>query len=103
MSLLAFAPPAAAKGSGGSKDGRFQVLQLGEMRRDHYLIDTHTGVLWNKVCAVSRKSDCAMHIWEKQYIQDVTESTKALDRRASELQKFIDEQEKSGPNQDSAQ
>lgn len=32
------------------KTGRFELKQLGEMRRDQYLLDTATGRVWQPVC-----------------------------------------------------
>lgn len=47
--------------------GSFQLLQLGEYRRDQYLLDTQTGKVWVSVCwGTVSGADCSGSlVWEE--------------------------------------
>lgn len=65
--------------------GRFQVLQLGSMRRDVYLIDTHSGRMWARVCMVSSKGsgpDCAFDAWRHEAIEGINYTQQELNEMA---------------------
>lgn len=57
--LLALtAMPALAESNSA---GRYQLMQLGTMRRDQYLLDTQTGRIWQSTCYYSKSdtgNDC---------------------------------------------
>lgn len=49
------------------QNGRFQLIQLSDMRRDQYLLDTQTGKIWVGTCGVSDKNgNCAYNLWAPQ-------------------------------------
>lgn len=74
------------------ENGRFQLVQLGSMRRDQYLIDTATGKLWQPTCHVQSKSnspgDCNYSAWRVQDIEGVTSSKEEI----LEMTKFLEQQ-----------
>lgn len=63
-----------------TENGRFQLIQLSDFRRDQYLLDTQTGTMWLKICIKPGKEtgDCALHVWEKDAIEDITISREAI-------------------------
>lgn len=57
------------KSAESSKVGRYQIIQAGTMRRDQYLIDTETGNMWTRTCAVPAGNvDCSYSYWSKEDI-----------------------------------
>jgi len=54
----------------------FQLVQLGDLRRDQFLVDKRTGRVWQSVCSGKASgSDCdAMIIWDEMYVSSVTPS-----------------------------
>jgi hypothetical protein len=52
----------------------FQIVQLGQMRRDQFLIDRRTGRVWTNVCSGKVSgADCnGMMVWEEMYVDNVT-------------------------------
>ena len=48
----------AAEKHAGTSCGRYQIIQISDMRRDQFLIDTETGALWNAVCHSSKNGEC---------------------------------------------
>lgn len=65
----------AAAVHAGTKSGRFQIIQLSEMRRDQYLIDTETGQIWSHVCAHKDASgECDFLYWSKDTVEGVNVS-----------------------------
>lgn len=61
---------AAAKNNQTSFNGRYQLVQLSDFRRDQFLLDTQTGQLWSKSCEVpgDDKSECKYSIWIQEDI-----------------------------------
>lgn len=63
------------RNSAQTEVGRYQLLQLGSMRRDQFLLDTATGKLWSSVCGYKKKGsdgpDCEYSLWEPQDIIDI--------------------------------
>ena len=57
------APPTSALG--------FELVQLGEFRRDHYLVNRDTGAIWNRVCSGEAKDDgCdGPLIWQEMCVE----------------------------------
>ncbi len=55
----------------------FQLVQLGEMRRDQFLYDKRTGRIWNSVCTgqVSGANCSGMLVWQEMYVDGVTPPT----------------------------
>lgn len=70
--------PLHAKGT-SPIGGRFQLIQLGEYRRDQFLIDTETGRIWNSICVVTgspdpkkASSECQGTLaWEEMYVENL--------------------------------
>jgi hypothetical protein len=52
----------------------FKLIQLGEFRRDQFLIDQRSGRIWRIVCSGEvSEADCkGMNIWEEMYVMGVT-------------------------------
>jgi hypothetical protein len=68
LSLLAHSQAAIAP-------GRFQLLQLGTMRRDQYLLDSQTGKLWARVCmkwGTQEAAECSYSAWLLEEVEGVT-------------------------------
>lgn len=57
--------------------GRFQLIQLSEMRRDQFLLDTATGKIWNKVCIRFESGECKSGGWSLEAIEGITLSPAA--------------------------
>lgn len=57
-----------------SEVGRFQLVALGTMRRDHHLLDTKTGKIWSRQCWVGDPSPekCKMTAWTAETVENVT-------------------------------
>jgi hypothetical protein len=94
--IVLMALPAAAQKA--SKDGRFQVLQISNMRRDQILIDTQTGKMWHYTCLVRDSSDaseCASSAWMADEIEGITKSKKDIYKEAMELERIIKERKPS--------
>lgn len=55
----------------------FQLVQLGEMRRDQFLYDKRTGRIWTSVCTgqVSGANCSGMLIWQEMYVDGTTPPT----------------------------
>lgn len=75
--------------SGGS--GRYQVLQLSNMRRDQVMIDTQTGKIWHSTCLVSSGDECAYEAWLMDEVEGVTKSRAELYKAADKREKLIKE------------
>jgi hypothetical protein len=69
----------------------FQLVQLGQMRRDQFLIDRRTGRVWSSVCSGKTSgADCdGMIVWEEMYVYNVTpnDSPTAATYRAHLMQR----------------
>lgn len=89
--LLCFGSIALANGS-GSKDGRFQIVQISEFRQDQFLIDSQTGRLWRAVCAAPGDglNQCRYTIWEPQDIIGITTSGAQADKQAARIKANAD-------------
>lgn len=50
----------------------FELIQLGSMRRDQYLLDRKTGTLWKNSCAAGMNgADCSYEVYLKVDVQDI--------------------------------
>lgn len=55
--------------SNKAESGRFQLVQLGTMRRDQFLIDSKSGHVWVHVCAGKTQRDgvsCDPEYWQRE-------------------------------------
>jgi hypothetical protein len=61
----------------GKASTEYHLVQLGEMRRDQFLIDKKSGRIWENICLGEVDgSDCkGLGIWEEMYVRGVTPST----------------------------
>jgi hypothetical protein len=69
----------------------FQLIQLGEMARNQFLLDKVSGRVWQKVCDGESKSigECdGVLIWEEMFVTDLT----ASDSRPALVYNYIVEQ-----------
>jgi hypothetical protein len=66
--------PDEATSRGGSLV-EFQVVQLGEFRRDQFLLDRRSGRIWHSVCSgeVSGPDCKGMLIWDEMYVANLSE------------------------------
>ena len=60
----------------GQPDSDYRLVQLGEYRRDQFLLDQSTGRIWVRVCSgeltdEGRRCD-GMMIWDESYIRNIT-------------------------------
>ena len=70
----------------------FELVQLGTMRRDQYLIDKKTGRVWVKTCMYSKPgntgADCDYAAWTKEDVQGLNGATAgSIDSYVKELRK----------------
>lgn len=60
---------------------RFELVQLGSMRRDQYLLDKQTGQIWTVTCmSSSSKSgpECDYTAWMKADVEGITIDREAI-------------------------
>lgn len=58
-----------------STGGRFQLVQLSEMRSDQYLLDTDTGKIWRMVCAdesYDGGASCRKPAWALEFVEGIS-------------------------------
>lgn len=68
--------------------GRFQLIQLSDMRRDQYMIDTQTGKIWSKGCEVSENTtSCLYEVWWPQDVVGINATLEQVSKRAAILEK----------------
>lgn len=72
-----------------TKDGRFQLIQLGDLRKDQYLIDTHTGLVWMHVCSKAGGiGECLGNRgWEQMQRYDFRNAVEVLDLPKEDVSK----------------
>lgn len=60
--------------SAQSVRGNYDVVQLGQYRRDQFLIDRRSGRIWQSVCSgeVSGPDCKGMQVWEEMFVSGVT-------------------------------
>ena len=78
------------KDTSSPNPSRFELIQLGNMRRDQYLLDKQTGQLWQPTCMVSGKDsgiDCKYSAWMKQDVEEITMSRNDIYSWSDELEK----------------
>lgn len=94
--LLASVTHAQKKSNTSTQNGRFQLIQLSDFRRDQYLVDTQTGKMWQKSCFISSSdsSECAYGPWMTVDVEDITMDFGAIDKKAKALKKMMDEDQK---------
>ena len=58
----------------------FQLVQLGDFRRDHFLVDADTGRVWQSVCSGDVKNgDCdGTMIWLEMCVEGTTTSKNSM-------------------------
>jgi len=73
----ALPPAAVAQQPAAFPEHNFQLVQLGEMRRDQFLYDKRTGRIWNSVCTgqVSGANCSGMLVWQEMYVDGITPPT----------------------------
>jgi hypothetical protein len=66
--------------------GRYQLVQLGQMRRDQFLIDTATGRVWNNVCEYNSKphdgSNCDINVYREITVIKTKEDSDRVSKEA---------------------
>lgn len=75
----------------GTSSGRYQIIQLSEMARHQYMIDTQTGKIWNKVCAVFDSTECASSAWVPEDVVGITITAKQHDTQSEKIRMLIRE------------
>ena len=52
----------------------FQLVQMGDFRRDQFLVDKETGRIWQRVCSGEvAGADCkGLLMWDEMYVDGVT-------------------------------
>jgi|SRR6185312_5257293 len=63
--------PRSADQSPSHEDHEFQLIQLGEMRRDQFLLDKKTGRVWTEVCTGQIVGpDCkGQLVWQEMQVE----------------------------------
>jgi hypothetical protein len=79
--------PLSANAKVKTEGGRFQLIQLNEMRRDQFMIDTQTGELWQRLCLSpgTQSGDCDAYVWRKEIIEGVTLSSAKFEQAMKKL------------------
>lgn len=68
---------------------RFELVQLGSMRRDQFLLDKQTGQIWRPTCMAGAKgADCDYAAWMKQDVQDVNASGDSIHQWGREAEEM---------------
>jgi hypothetical protein len=68
---------------------RFQLVQLGSMRRDQFLLDKQTGTIWQNTCLYGNNGpDCDFGAWMKQDVEELTHSKQVLYDTAKTLREL---------------
>lgn len=79
----------------------FALVQLGEFRRDQFLIDRRFGRVWGKVCSgeVSGPNCKGMEMWDEMFVRGVTppSSLAALEYRLHLQEQLDGESKKAKP------
>lgn len=90
--LLSFADD---KNTGTSTDGRFQLVQLSNMRRDQFLLDTKTGKVWNNQCIVAgpNSGDCNYAVFLLMDVEGITGSVREIFKKAADIKNANNPQE----------
>lgn len=62
------------------KHARFELIQLGTMRRDQFLLDKETGQIWVNTCLVGAHTgpDCDYSAWLKQEVEEISMTRKDI-------------------------
>lgn len=76
--------------------GRFQLIQLSNMRRDQYMLDTQTGKIWSKVCLVTHAGNCEKDAWLAESVEGQNTTMQKLLTESAAMRKFIEKDQK-GP------
>ncbi len=65
-----------------TSDGRYQLIQLSQMRADQFLLDTQTGKIWQRQCQIAgpTSSDCLLEAWTLNNVEGITIQKSQLDR-----------------------
>jgi hypothetical protein len=81
----------AAQGN-RTPSGRFQLIQLSDMRRDQFLLDSQTGKVWQRVCMSEgpTANDCGTDAWTPMDVEGITINHNALYKKAQQNQQYID-------------
>lgn len=83
-----------ANGAQKTEGGRFQLIQLGDMRRDQYLLDTQTGKLWTPVCQNGSGADCDYKAFMEVDVEQISISKKEIYKKSEELRVYIEKTSK---------
>jgi hypothetical protein len=81
--LASAAPdPRPVKDHSSERASGFQLVQLGELRRDQFLLDGKTGRVWVRVCSgVMQGGECSgQMLWEEMCVQGVTPYSSSICR-----------------------
>lgn len=71
-----------------SEGGRYQIMQLNDMARSQYLIDTHTGKIWNRQCGSSKNGECSYNVWAAEDVEGITLSGDKILQKAMKWDKI---------------
>lgn len=67
-----------------NSDGRFELVQLGEMRADQFLLDTKTGRVWKRLCLIpGGTTGCHTEYWAQQDVAGITANEHQILKRAA--------------------
>lgn len=77
-----------------SENGRFQIVQISDMRRDQYLIDSQTGTLWTSVCVSRQGEECVYSAFTKVDVEGINVSYKEIFQKGSNLDEAIQNRSK---------
>jgi uncharacterized ParB-like nuclease family protein len=82
----------ANKSNTGTSNGRFQLIQLSDMRADQYMIDTQTGKIWNRSCSIPSETmgGCEVGSWYPEDVVDITISKKEYNSFVAQIKKMKD-------------
>lgn len=78
--------------------GRFQLIQLGSVRKDQFLVDTVTGQIWGRRCNDTGTDgmSCFGPLWQKEVVEGITVTDADLSHACYDQCQKIVKEKKSG-------
>ena len=67
--------------------GRYQIVQLGQMRMDQFLLDTETGNIWRATCVTKQRQNgqCDVGEWLPENVININATYQSVNEEVSLL------------------
>jgi hypothetical protein len=75
---------------------KFELVQLGSMRRDQFLLDKETGQLWRITCiaGAGQGGDCKYSAWMKEDVEGINTTSENINSFGDQVEKSLKEKRK---------